>query len=41
MAKERLAQLERSKDVLMGGDEDVEEFEVADVGERQSAPPPA
>jgi hypothetical protein len=39
VAQERLEQLERSKDVLMAGDEGrEEEFEVIEAGERQPAP---
>ncbi len=41
VAEERLAQLERSRDVLLGDDEGVEEFEAAEAGEQRPAPVPA
>lgn len=40
VAQERLGQLVRSRDVLLGDDEGVEQFEAAEVEERQSTPPP-
>jgi hypothetical protein len=39
VARERLGQLERSRDVLLGGDEvREEEVEASEAGEGQSAP---